>query len=165
MKKHLVLVVLMITLGCQPLYSDQSTAESTGADSTMTNIEKAPFSAYISVPQKVQTNKEFKIKADFKVNAEQKLTITSRDKMFVYLIKDSNGKQINTYAISDVGKNRTFSGEATISETYSYKFKEPGIYEISAIAEFTVNIDKGSKEYKIETDPQIIEVTRDFKVD
>ncbi len=82
-------------------------------------------------------------------------------KMFICLIKDSSGKQINSYAIKDLGLIRQFSGKETISEAYNYKIKEPGIYEVSAVAEFMVNTDGSTKaqNYKIETAPQTNEVT------
>ncbi|MNP44261.1 hypothetical protein D3C76_1381140 [compost metagenome] len=93
------------------------------------------------------------------METEQKLTIMSREKMFVFLIKDRNGKQINSYGVKDGGQVRMFSGKETISEAYHYKFKEPGIYEISAVAEFKVDKNGIIKDYKIEIAPQKVEVT------
>jgi hypothetical protein len=117
------------------------------------------FTAQVTVPQKLKTNKEFTIKADFQVKTKQKITITSGTKMFVFLIKDRDGKRINSYGIKDVGRAWTFSGKETILEEYKYKIKEPGIYVISAVTEFTVNKNGSIKDYKIETDPQTVEVT------
>lgn len=108
------------------------------------------YSATLSIPQKVKVNEEFTIKAELKKELEQKVTISSKQQMFVYVIKDRNGKQINSYAITDKGKNREVSGKVVISENYKYKIKQPGIYEISAIAEFTVIKDGKSQNFKIE---------------
>lgn len=160
LKKIMVAIIVLMLLGCQSLKPDQSMASSTGgALSTMTSIEKGLFSVQISLPKKVGINEEFTVKADFKIETEQKFSITSRNQLFVYLIKDSSGKQINSYAVTDGGVTRDLSGETVISENYKYKIKKPGIYEISAVAEFTVNKDGSSKSYTIETDHKKIEVT------
>ncbi|HEY4390832.1 MAG TPA: hypothetical protein VGN02_05730 [Paenibacillus sp.] len=116
------------------------------------------YSATISIPQKVKVNEEFTIKVELKKEIEQNVTISSRQQMFVYVIKDSEGKQINSYTITDKGKNREVSGKAVISENYKYKIKQPGIYEISAVAEFTVIKDGKSQNFKIETDPKKVEI-------
>lgn len=162
MKKIMVIIALLIFLGCQSIKPDQSTASSIagGALSTMTQNEEGYFSATLSLPQKVKVNEEFTIKADLKKEIEQKLTISSRKKMFVYVIKDSSGKQINSYVISDGGKNRDVSGKVTISENYKYKIKQPGIYEITAVAEFTIIKDGKSEDFKIETDPKKVEIEK-----
>jgi hypothetical protein len=133
-------------------------ASSTGGASSITNIEQSLFSAHISLPEKVGINEGFTIKAELKKETEQKLTITSRKQVFVYVIKDSNGKQINSYAVTDGGKNRVLTGKVVISENYKFKIKEPGIYEVSAISEFTVNKEGSSKVYKIETNHKKVEV-------
>lgn len=163
MKRITIVILFLILLGFQSLMPSQSIASKTGgASSMMKNSKQEHFLAALSLPQKVNINEEFTIKADLKKETEKKLIIASRKQMFVYVIKDSSGKQINSnYTISDVGKNRIISGKAVISEVYKYKIKEPGIYEVSAIAKFTVMNDGKGEEIFIETDPKTIEIAID----
>jgi len=156
LKPCIVIIVFLIFLGCPSIKPVQTTASSTvGALSSMTQED---YSATLSIPQKVKVNEEFTIKAELKTELEQKVTISSKQQMFVYVIKDRNGKQINSYTITDKGKNREVSGKVVISENYKYKIKQPGIYEISAIAEFTLIKDEKSQNFKIETDSKKVEI-------
>ncbi|MGG4395690.1 hypothetical protein ABEX25_15420 [Paenibacillus thiaminolyticus] len=160
MKKWLIAIVPLVCLGCQSLNVERSADLGTGEDPiTLENREEGLFSAHISLPQKVGINEEFTIKAELQQEAEQKLAITSREQLFVYTIKDGTGKEINAYAVTDGGKLRNLTGKAYISENYTYKIQHPGMYEVSALAEFTVNIDGKSKTYAIHTPPKKVEVT------
>ncbi|WP_339277585.1 hypothetical protein MKY59_11265 [Paenibacillus sp. FSL W8-0426] len=156
MKPCIVIIVFLIFLGCQSIKPVQTTASSTVGALSSTTLDD--YSATLSIPQKVKVNEEFTIKAELKKELEQKVTISSKQQMFVYVIKDRNGRQINSYAITDKGKNREVSGKVVISENYKYKIKQPGIYEISAIAEFTVVKDGKSQNFKIETDSKQVEI-------
>ncbi|MEN1984819.1 hypothetical protein [Paenibacillus hubeiensis] len=156
MKPCIVIIVFLIFLGCQSIKPVQTTASSTVGALSSTTLDD--YSATLSIPQKVKVNEEFTIKAELKTELEQKVTISSKQQMFVYVIKDRNGNQINSYAITDKGKNREVSGKVVISENYKYKIKQPGIYEISAIAEFTVIKDEKSQYFKIETDSKQVEI-------
>ncbi|CAH1211397.1 hypothetical protein [Paenibacillus sp. JJ-223] len=156
MKPCIVIIVFLIFLGCQSIKPVQTTASSTVGALSSTTLDD--YSGTLSIPQKVKVNEEFTIKAELKTELEQKVTISSKQQMFVYVIKDRNGKQINSYAITDKGKNREVSGKVVISENYKYKIKQPGIYEISAIAEFTVIKDGKSQNFKIETDSKQVEI-------
>lgn len=157
MKPCIVIIVFLIFLGCQSIKPVQTTASRT-VGGTLSSMTQDDYSATLSIPQKVKVNEEFTIKAELKKELEQKVTISSKQQMFVYVIKDRNGKQINSYAITDKGKNREVSGKVVISENYKYKIKQPGIYEISAIAEFTVIKDEKNKNFKIETDSIKVEI-------
>lgn len=160
MKKWLIAIVLLVCLGCQSLNVERSADSDTGGDPiTLENREEGLFSVHISLPQKVGINEEFTIKAELRQEAEQKLAITSREQLFVYTIKDGTGKELNAYAVTDGGKLRNLTGKAYISENYTYKIQHPGMYEVSALAEFTVNIDGKSKTYAIHTPPKKVEVT------
>ncbi|CAH8772433.1 hypothetical protein [Paenibacillus dendritiformis] len=160
MKKWLITMVLLVCLGCQSFSVDRATDLGTGGDSTsLESMEEGLFSAHISLPQKVRINEEFTIKAELKQEEEQKLAITSREQLFVYTIKDGTGKEINSYAVTDGGKIRNLTGKAYISENYTFKIQHPGMYEVSALAEFTVNIDGKSKTFAIHTAPKNVEVT------
>jgi hypothetical protein len=156
----MVAIVIFILLGCQTLQPDQSIASGTGgtASSTMTKSKQGDFSAVLSLPQKAKVYEVFTMKAELKKQTTQKITIQSRQKMFTFLIKDRSGKQINSYAIKDSGLARVISGKAVIPESYEYKIKKPGIYEVSAIAEFSVIENGKSKDFIIETEPKKIEI-------
>lgn len=78
--------------------------------------------------------------------------------MFIFVIRDSTGKQINSFGITDIAKYREITGKTVITESYIYKIKEPGIYEISGVAEFTVIKDGKSENFIIETGSKKLEV-------
>lgn len=46
-----------------------------------------------------------------------------------------------------------------ISEKSQYRFEKSGTYEISALAEFSVQSGEGSEIYKIETDRKSVQVS------
>lgn len=160
LKKSMVAIVIFILLGCQTLKPDPSIASGSGgtASSPVTKSKQGNFSAVLSHPQKAKVNEEFTIKAVLKNQTGQKLRIQSTREMFVYLIKDRNGKQINSYAIQEVGIIRDISGKSVISESYQYKIKKPGTYEILAIAKFTVIENGKSKDFIIKIEPKKIEI-------
>ncbi|MFP3435271.1 hypothetical protein SB781_36530, partial [Paraburkholderia sp. SIMBA_061] len=83
-------------------------------------------------------NEIFTVIGNFEVKSNQKLQIASREKVFTFLVKDSSGRQNNSSLVTDAGKIREISGKTTIPEKFTYKIKEPGKYEISAVAEFTI---------------------------
>lgn len=120
--------------------------------------ENEQIAVSVSAPEQVKLNENFTIKGSFGNKTDQQLDIMSRDKIFYYHINDKSGKQRNTFVMTDVGIFRTMSGQSTTIEEYSYKIKEPGVYEIVAIAEFTVYEGKTGKNYKLVSDPVWIEV-------
>ncbi|WP_339323549.1 hypothetical protein [Paenibacillus sp. FSL W8-0194] len=156
MKIIIVVIILLSLFVSQSFNPGQLRSTITGVESKKTDKD---FTARVTVPKKLKTGKEFAIKAELQVNTEQKMTMMSRENVFVFLIKDRNGKQINSFGVHDKGKVRTLSGKKTISEVYHYKIKEPGVYTISAVAEFKVNQGGSIKDYKMEADPQTVEVT------
>lgn len=157
MKIIIAVIILLSLFVSQSFNPGQLRSTITGVESK--NSDMKDFTARVTVPKKLKTGKEFVVKAELLVNTEQKMTMMSRENVFVFLIKDRNGKQINSFGVHDVGKVRTLSGKKTISEVYHYKIKEPGVYTISAVAEFKVNQGGSIKDYKMEADPQTVEVT------
>ncbi|GIO33398.1 MULTISPECIES: hypothetical protein [Paenibacillus] len=157
MKIMVVVAILLNLFVFQSVNLGQLPSTNIGMESKKTDMKD--FTARVTVPKKLKTGKAFAVKADLQVNTEQTMTMMSRENIFVFLIKDRNGKQINSFGVHDVGKVRTLSGKETISEAYHYKIKEPGVYMISAVAEFKIDKDGSIKGYKIEADPQTVEVT------
>ncbi|OBY76388.1 hypothetical protein BBG47_27390 [Paenibacillus sp. KS1] len=170
MKKCLVALILLAFLGSPSLGAKQSVAveaEKPASSTRLITEQQKLFSVKISAPQKVAANEEFMIKADLKKETEEDLTMMSGTKLFVYIIKDSSGKQINSYPIKSAGMIWVFKGEAgkKTSENYKYKIKEPGVYEVSAIGEFAIEQDGSYKFHKIQTDSKkvVVEKKKELK--
>lgn len=68
------------------------------------------------------------------------------------------GKSINMIARNDIGVVHPMAGSEVISEKHPYRFKNPGVYEVSAIAEFSVQGGADDEVYKMETARKQIEV-------
>lgn len=160
MEKFIFLIILLNLLGCQSLVSNEIIESNTGEINSPSTkkYDVSLFSVSISVPQKVKVNEDFTINADFKLESDLDMSITSGDHIFTYIIQDVNGKKMNSYAKVDIGINQTISGGTIISEEYKYKIVEPGIYYVSAVAEFMVYEDNKNELYMIETDQKKIEV-------
>lgn len=60
--------------------------------------------------------------------------------------------------MAEVGKYRTFQGKGIIAEKYTYKLENPGFYEVSATAKFTVGEGDNTKDFEIETNKASFEV-------
>jgi hypothetical protein len=76
---------------------------------------------------------------------------------FYFIIKDPEGK-VNDFAMTMPLLNTTLESHGVIIEPYTYTFKKPGIYEIFAVAKFSVNKDNNKKEYEINTNTIKLEV-------
>ncbi|QOS77750.1 hypothetical protein JNUCC31_23785 [Paenibacillus sp. JNUCC31] len=161
MKVFIALVVCLSLYGCQSLEEDKAMMNGWEGSPKLEKQEASLFSTNISAPKKVKCNEMFTVIGDFDVKSNQKLQIVSREKLFTFLVKDSSGRQINSSFVTDAGKIREVSGKTTISENFNYKIKEPGSYEISAVAEFTITKSGKASNYTIKTNTQRIEVIED----
>lgn len=151
--KKLVIIFMLVILGCQSAESKQSLAAKVEPiPSATADAENDHFSAHVFVPEQVEVNESFTIDAELKNITEQAFEITTGDPVFYYIIRDSTGKAMNSITRTDVGIVRTINKEEVILEKHPYRFKNPGIYEISVVAEFTLQDGEGSsKAYKMET--------------
>ncbi|CAM4435344.1 hypothetical protein FHS16_001633 [Paenibacillus endophyticus] len=148
--KKLVIILFFSLLSCHSI--EPESIAKTILNSTITSsAEKDLFSVHISVQEHVKTNEAFTIKVEFKNEAERIIEIMSGEPLFYFVIWDSTGKAINTIARTDVGVVRPLSVDEVITEKHLYEFKKRGIYEVSAIAEFTLQFGDDSKFYKLET--------------
>lgn len=120
--------------------------------------EKVPFIAKVSAPNQIKSNQEFVVEATLTNLSDNDLTIQHASGVFYFSIKDSNGKGVNTFAMAMVGIVRTFQGNGSIIERYTYKLEKPGFYEVSATAIFTVGEVENKKDFKIETNRASFEV-------
>ncbi|MNW63118.1 hypothetical protein D3C74_412930 [compost metagenome] len=79
--------------------------------------------------------------------------------VFYYMVRDSSGKTINTITRTDVGIVHLMGKKEALIENHTYSIKKPGVYEVSAVAEFSLHFGDGeSKTYKMETVWEKIEV-------
>ncbi|WP_440117911.1 hypothetical protein [Paenibacillus sp. QZ-Y1] len=161
MKLFIALFVCLSLCGCQLLEEDKAMLNAWEGSPKLEKQEDSLFSANISAPKKVKANEMFTVIGNFDVKSNQKLHIASKEKVFTFLVKDSSGRQINSSFVTDVGKIREISGKKTITEKFNYKIKEPGDYEISAVAEFTLTKNGKASNYTFKTNTQRIEVIVD----
>lgn len=117
-----------------------------------------PYSVSIDAPKLVKTNEVFVIKADLLNSGDSQTTIQHAASIFQFSIRDSIGKQINTFGMKDLGKISTLNTQEPATEEYIYKLDTPGYYEVSAFAKFTIGDGENQKEYKLATNKLIIEV-------
>lgn len=156
----LIIFLFMALISCDSSEPNESIAAKTRpTPSASENIKSELFSAHISIPKQVKANKEFKISVELKNEAGRDLEITTGESVFYYVVRDSTDKVINSSARKDVGVVRQMSDGDIISEKSQYRFKKSGTYEISAIAEFSVQNGEDSEVYKIETAPNSIQVS------
>lgn len=160
--KKLVVILLLVILGCQSVESERTLGDMAETiPSSTAEAEQYPAAVDVFVPEQVDVNESFTIDVEIKNTTEQSLEITTGDPVFYYIIRDNTGKAINTVARTDVGIVRTIDMNEVIVEKHSYRFKNPGIYEISAVIEFTLHNGDSSKVYKLETERKKIQALED----
>jgi hypothetical protein len=118
------------------------------------------FTASISVPSKLKSKEEFTIKATLKNLSDHDIRILHGSDVFEFTIADSNGKRVNTVAMTDMGIIRTIQGNGAITEQYVYKLEKPGFYEVSAIARIKVYEGETEKNIEVETNKAKFELIR-----
>lgn len=154
-----ILILLLITIfGIQFSESEQTALVKTNALPLATS-ENELFSVNIVVPEAVEANESFTINVELNNLTERAIEITTGDPVFYYLVRDSSGKAMNTITRQDVGIVQLLEKKDVLTEKYPYRFKKPGVYEISAVAEFSLHVGDGkSRVYKMETDWKKIKV-------
>lgn len=122
--------------------------------------ESSPFSASLSVPEQVFVDKDFVITAQLTHSGEleKSYLLEGRKNIFYFLIRNTEGNLVNNLAIHDLGLVRTVSGYVLTEEEYIYKFKEPGVYTISAVAEFSWIQGDMKSSYSLETELKTVTV-------
>ncbi|WP_019635206.1 hypothetical protein [Paenibacillus fonticola] len=161
-----VMVTLFSLFGCHSPEVDVQPKGNIISDSPMeSSVDNNRFSVSSSIPQQVEMNEEFTISAFLQNETEQDFTIESRQRIFYFTVKDSTGKNINTIVLPDMGIRQTFPESAKITEQFTYRIKTPGVYSITAVAEFTVNEGDSSTVYKMETEASKLEVIGEAATD
>lgn len=114
----------------------------------------------LSLPERVKLDESFIIEAELKNTSAQTFEIMTGKPVFYYVIRDSSGNS-DPILRTDIGVIRPLGQNETILETHSHRFKNPGVYEVSAVAEFSLlGEDESNQIYKLETDPKKIDVIK-----
>lgn len=160
MLNKLMIILFMSLFSYYFSVSNESiTAKTRPAPSASENIKSEPFSAQISIPEQVKVNQEFIISVELKNEAGRDLEIITGSPVFYYVVRDHTGKGIHPIARKDVGVGLSMPEGEVISEKFQYWFRQSGTYQISAIAEFSVQNGEENKVYKIETARKSIQVS------
>ncbi|WP_198524727.1 hypothetical protein [Paenibacillus phocaensis] len=163
MKPFGFILLFALLLGCQ--------ASEPGLDANPAKTEPAPpaqtqtsssqdnfFSVRFAAPEQVKVNTTFSLEAELKNTADQTFEIITGEPVFYYVIQDSEGNA-DPIVRTDIGVMRPIDPDDVIQEKHPYRFKTPGVYEVSAVAEFTLQgADDNPQAYKLETDRKRIEV-------
>jgi len=166
MKKIILLIITLFGLAACVQFSqseelitpNHSIFREQAAITTSRPPKKEPFTAIISVPNQIKSNEKFVVEATLKNSSLNDLNILHASGVFYFSIKDINGKDVNTFVMSEVGKVRTIQGEGTITERYIYKLEKPGFYEVSATAKFLINEGENGIHFEVETNKASFEV-------
>ncbi|MEK5477673.1 hypothetical protein NYE70_12075 [Paenibacillus sp. FSL R5-0407] len=149
--KKLVFILFLALMGCQ-------SAEPISPAAVASDANHDPFSVRLSLPEQVKVNEQFTMEAELKNKSDRAFEIMTGEPLFFYVIRDSDGNS-DPILRTDIGVVRPLGPNKAILEKYPYRFKNPGVYEITAVAEFTLQgEDDNNQVYKIETDPKKIEV-------
>ncbi|ETT78907.1 hypothetical protein C173_02284 [Paenibacillus sp. FSL R7-277] len=159
LNKLIVLLLMAVILYHSSEPNESIAAKASPTPSASENVKSEPFSVQISIPKQVKANQEFVISAELKNETGRDLEITTGSTAFYYVVRDSNGKVINSIARKDIGLTTSMPKGAVISEKSQYRIKKPGTYEISAIAEFSVKGGGKNEVFKIETARKSIQVS------
>jgi len=152
----LLLLSSFVSVACSQSLPPKETITETDISISATKLE--PYSVSIDVPKLVKSNEVFTIKASLLNSGDNQTMIQHASGIFHFSIKDSNGKQINTFGMKGVRKISALKTQEPATEEYKYKLDTPGYYEVSAIAKFTIGDGENSKEYELETNKSVIEV-------
>lgn len=149
--KKLVFILLLTLMGCQ-------SAEPISPAAVDSVANHDPFCVRFSLPEQVKVNESFTMEAELKNTSDRAFEMITGEPVFYYVIRDGDGNS-DPIIRTDIGVIRPMDQNQVISESHTYRFKSPGIYEITAVAEFTLQSEADNPQvYKIETDPIKIEV-------
>lgn|GEM_PF-1054536 len=158
MRKFILIVMLALT-GCQSAERQASPPSSTTtAPPAEAKADNDRFSVHIAVPRQVQINEPFKIDVELMNKTDREFNIMTGKPVFYYVIRDSSGRTINAITRNDIGVVRPMTKNEALSEQQQYRFRSPGIYEITAVARFTVQDGGSGNDYMMETDAKQIRV-------
>lgn len=103
LNKLIVLLLMAVILYHSSEPNESIAAKASPTPSASENVKSEPFSVQISIPKQVKANQEFVISAELKNETGRDLEITTGSTAFYYVVRDSNGKVINSIARKDIG--------------------------------------------------------------
>ncbi|MCY9659754.1 hypothetical protein P5G65_09180 [Paenibacillus chondroitinus] len=151
----LLLLLFFVCIACNPSLPSKETM---GKNASFSSAKLELYSVSIDVPKQVKLNEVFTIKASLLNLGDNQIMIRHAARIFYFSIKNSNGKQVNTFGMKGVGEISTLKIQEPATEDYNYKLDTSGYYEVSAIAKFTIGEGENLKEYEFETNRSVIEV-------
>ncbi|RCX19726.1 hypothetical protein DFP94_104180 [Fontibacillus phaseoli] len=160
--KNLVFILFLALMGCQSadlVPANNITNTEPGPSAVVdTDADHDFFSVKLSLPEQVKVNESFTIEAELKNTSTQTFEILTGKPVFYYVIRDNAGNS-DPILRTDIGVVRPLDQNAAVLEKHPYRFKSPGVYEVSAVAEFSLQgEDDNNQVYKMETEPKQIEV-------
>lgn len=157
MKVFMIWVLFsFIWVACDQSLPSKEPIETTSTLATDAKI--GPYYVSLDAPKQVNKNEAFTLSASLLNSTDNQVRVQHAAGIFYFVIRDSKGKQINTFAMEDVGEFGTLQANETVTESYEYKLDIPGFYKVSAIAKFTIGEGENQKDYEIETNETNIEV-------
>lgn len=162
MKKMPFILLFLALMGCQSAdlvpANNTTYMEPVPSAALDTDADYDLFSIQLSLPEQVEVDESFTIEAELINTSTQTFEIMTGKPVFYYVIRDSSGNS-DPILRTDIGVVRPLGQNETILEKHSHRFKNPGVYEVTAVAEFSLfGEDENNQIYKLETDPKKIEV-------
>ncbi|MBP2114241.1 hypothetical protein [Paenibacillus silagei] len=114
-KFYLVFLALIMYFGYPLGILDHPSASSAQAEAPAGDSQTDSLSVALTLPLQAKVNEELTMKASLSNDSLSDVDLMSRARLFTYVIKDESGKQINSYAVEDLGVSRVLSGKRSIS--------------------------------------------------
>ncbi|WP_373232072.1 hypothetical protein [Cohnella sp.] len=143
-KKYFVILAIALMVGI------------TGCSNKSKTPDESSFSATITAPNSSKVNKDLVMGASLKNVSTEDYELTHAGGVFYFSVKDSQGKNVNQFVMTLPAIRSNLKSQDELREQYSHKLDTPGVYEISAIAKFSIGDEK--KEYIINTNTMKVEV-------
>jgi hypothetical protein len=157
----LIVLFIIVLCACNSGNSLSDTPKSIIASATIkiypTIPDEGVFSVSIYVPAAARANEEIQMIASLKNISNVDYMLSHGGGFFYFIVKDPEGK-VNDFAMTMPLIYTTLESHGVITEPYTYTFKEPGIYEIFAVAKFSFNKDNKEKKFEINTNTIKLEV-------
>ncbi|MBA2937656.1 hypothetical protein HZF08_05020 [Paenibacillus sp. CGMCC 1.16610] len=164
MKKLFILIAIIIILGAcsnmktisltetSPVVTESTdTKESIELKTSLAFPNEDIFSTTLTAPEVKHSNEIINVEAILNNSSDDSFTIDHASGVFYFIVKDKNGKQVNTFVMPLVAKSQVLLGHGKIIENYTFKIEKAETYEISATAKFKINHSNIEKLYEIET--------------
>jgi hypothetical protein len=130
----------------------------TGCSNKSKTPDESSFSAKITATNSSEVNKDLVMGASLKNISTDDYELTHAGGVFYFSVKDSQGKNVNQFVMTLPAIRSNLKSQDEIREQYSHNLDTPGVYEISAIAKFSLGEGDEEKKYVINTNTMKVEV-------